>query len=1059
MSSQRRRRRTRTSATSNAESNGISTHSFSFAFNSLDARMEDAEVPTFVHRVSNDRRRLYVEEIPVQPPLPVKRLRRTYQEEASIDPREPLNASDHIDAGFERYQLGLYDDFDGDAPPLPPKWNGRWFVKTPLKNLGLRIQLGHADHQACTAPEPAHTAFVTLHTNGIHEVAVDYCGCEQAYDAGPPEVQLLRAGWYPATHERPQTCATLNVLEQFHQETLQSKTTMYDFYAVLEKLTDNTGVRPPNRKDEWNRMCRQFRHLMLLKRGGRAIAYSSSGAAGTQQGELAIQCPVCPRPGVNLPDGWERAPPELRHLYTFFLALDACFRLKRRLISSELRDPDLGSGWAYMVDTAPYRKYLRGMETCTGLAALDYANTKFSRGYATTGVAMGVCARHEIVQANGVGDLQRGERFANVDYVAASILKHWHPDLFKVFSYDIVCIWSKHLIERLKALPGNVRIYLVAALCRFVIPKMHIQAHNFLCRLLFSLAWLLGAAQVDGEGIERPWATLGALAGSTMRMGPGFRHDTLDCQLAYWNWLKLVNIFETLRRRFDRAEAELKEQKASFELFSEQQRDRVPEWTQAVLEHEKDQTKPNPFGIVVKGLTEAEVRLRFATAEEEEAAKGVPAVHDVTPSSFIAAGLDLEGEQRRVRVQAELKKAGTAGMLIDMKALRMKLNRGILRFRKLQAAYMPAALQALGALDLPATTLAENVPLLLPSALTHAQRERCVAGLHLVELEMRDAQCRSSLAELRNQLYIKARLLNYKRLHARHQGATTRARSTVERNESKIRLHSEKYQTAWDALRRLNGGDEMQVGWRVLRREDIRCMEDAEDYSKRAQARKERDERRRKLLQALRDEGGVLPAEDDDDMGSEEGTGRGTENERQISWIWTYTETTGTDAELLEALKVEWSKAFARTRRWEEEEGLLKEEYRRVGESFDFEAAKWTARAASVRLGVIPRPDAEGAIAYAERQAEMYRDFKVRGEKVWTEVKPTRGKKRARHVPASLQTAVGGEEVDAEKGEGDEDSGQEEDGEEEEGEDGDEDEGGPADLTDEEEMDEMEDDA
>jgi hypothetical protein len=51
------------------------------------------------------------------------------------------------------------------------------------------------------------------------------------------------------------------------------------------------------------------------------------------------------------------------------------------------------------------------MSTCSGLAALDYANTKFSRGYSSTGIGMGVCARHEFIQPNGVGDLQRGERF------------------------------------------------------------------------------------------------------------------------------------------------------------------------------------------------------------------------------------------------------------------------------------------------------------------------------------------------------------------------------------------------------------------------------------------------------------------------------------------------------------------------------------------------------------------------------------------------------------------------------------------------------------------------
>lgn len=50
------------------------------------------------------------------------------------------------------------------------------------------------------------------------------------------------------------------------------------------------------------------------------------------------------------------------------------------------------------------------MPTCTGLAALDHANTKYSRGYATTGVGVGVCARHEFIQKNGAVDLQKGER-------------------------------------------------------------------------------------------------------------------------------------------------------------------------------------------------------------------------------------------------------------------------------------------------------------------------------------------------------------------------------------------------------------------------------------------------------------------------------------------------------------------------------------------------------------------------------------------------------------------------------------------------------------------------
>lgn len=53
------------------------------------------------------------------------------------------------------------------------------------------------------------------------------------------------------------------------------------------------------------------------------------------------------------------------------------------------------------------------MSSCTSLAALDYANTKFSKGYNVTGVVAGVCARHEFVPPNGIADLQKGERCAS----------------------------------------------------------------------------------------------------------------------------------------------------------------------------------------------------------------------------------------------------------------------------------------------------------------------------------------------------------------------------------------------------------------------------------------------------------------------------------------------------------------------------------------------------------------------------------------------------------------------------------------------------------------------
>lgn len=222
-----------------------------------------------------------------------------------------------------------------------------------FKEMGLRIQFGHRD---CVKPDPGHEGFVVLDVGYIHLVAVDFCSCDCRYLMGSHEVQLLRRGWYPASVDSPKTCATFHLLDNFHAQTLQGKTTMYDFYTALERLTDATSVKPLDRYRQFLRMTREWRHLKMLKRGGRG--HDPTGVNGTQAGDLAVRCPACPRPGINLPEGWENAPAAQKFLYYLFLALDACFRLKRRLVSNYIRDPGLGTGWSYFVVPEPYRQFL-----------------------------------------------------------------------------------------------------------------------------------------------------------------------------------------------------------------------------------------------------------------------------------------------------------------------------------------------------------------------------------------------------------------------------------------------------------------------------------------------------------------------------------------------------------------------------------------------------------------------------------------------------------------------------------------------------------------------------
>ncbi len=200
------------------------------------------------------------------------------------------------------------------------------------------------------------------------------------------------------------------------------------------------------------------------------------------------------------------------------------------------------------------------MSTCTGLAALDLANSRNAQGgYAVSGQGMGVCARHEFVQANGVGALQKGERcvffffffltglhgahqafrYANMDYIFCSLLRHHDPALAKILSYDISCQYSVNFVERVKRLPPLIRLHVVSRLMTFVIPKLHIYGHTLGCQVKFNLNYTPGAGRTDAEGIERNWAGSGPIASSTVEMGPGGFVDTLDDHWSHWNWRKL----------------------------------------------------------------------------------------------------------------------------------------------------------------------------------------------------------------------------------------------------------------------------------------------------------------------------------------------------------------------------------------------------------------------------------------------------------------------------------------------------------------------------------------
>ncbi|TRM55258.1 hypothetical protein BD626DRAFT_553106 [Schizophyllum amplum] len=813
----------------------------------------------------------------------------------------------------------------------------------------------HLDGEQCEHSTLVNKDFTIMDITGVHQCTVLQCGCT---DAPTLRQQLLRHRLFPASATAPRTACTFTLLDHFHYLTHHGKMTMYDFYNALERMTDNLGVsglkvrRRVGSHMVIARCIREWKYLMGLKRGGRG---------NDCPGELAIRCPACPIPGENLPEGWDKISVFLA------IALDACFRLKRRQVSSVEKDPRLLDGGAYIVQQQPFDNWIKTADkqdettsSCSGLSALENANSKFAKGYAETGKGIGVCARHEFVQPNGVVPLQVGERYANMDYALASLLKFHSPLLKVILSYDIACQFSKNLVERVKKLPPLLRFVAVARTMRFVIPKLHILGHRLVCQLLFNLAYLFGGARTDGEGVERPWAHLGPLGTSLRQMGPGTAADTLDDHLSHWNWLKLIALGAFLLRKLLEALKEESIQRAEFEAFSRAQANNVPTWRASVLAFEMDNSKPNPFEMPKCGATEADVQLDMAKEQADAAARGSQSAHELSPGDFVRALLDIEDQQRSLARDVTVKTYATPKQQAELFRQRSKLSRAIAKLRPAVGVYMPPALarlEAWEAIEENAALPAEQRPLFPPSALSAAELTSCLGDVADIERRLRDAQCRVSLDAIRNLLLAKSRELRFKNTNVRHQGSTTRARNVIKLQDDKIYALARKYLCARSALLALAGEGASSVQWRALDiNRDLRCLE--EDDGRRTQQR---------APEGIDGTEGAAPASNL--QGVRDGTGEGR---RTVSWIWYGTNTRDPDAqgtELYEGVRVEWCKAYARLRRWQEQIPLLREEMRRTTVSLKRREEEWELRRTSdTREGAL----GEGARAYAARQQRVY---------------------------------------------------------------------------------------
>ncbi|KAF8439266.1 hypothetical protein L210DRAFT_3646022 [Boletus edulis BED1] len=806
------------------------------------------------------------------------------------------------------------------------QWNGRYFERTSLKNLGQRIQLRHVRGDKCYRPIPAvKDDFVIIHTNGVHSLGVDFCGCERAEQ---PSHQLLRKRWFPTSSDKPRTAVSFAVLEQFHLLSFESKVSAYEFYSALMRLSDNTGLKDiKDRYDQFLRVIREWRHLKMLKRSSRG--HSSDGVAETQEGELAVLCPACPQPGKNMTSGWRESPVEKQWLHGLFVAIDANFRLKRKAVSGDAADPGLSRGWAYFVEEKPYKDYLHNLlnepqprSSCSGHSAVNAADSKSAAGLAATGVGTVDCARHGFKLPGGVGDLQKGEKYINMDYLLFSALHRFAPlHVFKI-SYDIACQWHKNLWTRMMRVPEPWHVDHDSKDITFLVPKFHLPAH----------------VTEYGEAPERGWANINPAASSTKEMGPGSHRDTIDDHFRDWNWKKVVSLGVTILRKIQEAIPEQNDHTEDFVELTQSLSSKYPDlvliWEQNVREWEFDAMKPNPFEIKVNDITQASIRLQLAQADAAAAAKSMqPPLHtEVTPSTLIDMGIELEDQQQCLVVDAErLGQHATDRQKAQLQQRSNLLTRRIEAWVKIQTLFVPgvAGLREViqGTRNAPHADRLhhpQDFPLLLPSSIS--RHVSCDKTLEEIEWKLREGQAHNALNELRQALRSKAYMLKFKDCFLRGQGANTLHHALV-----------------------ILGDFLGKVGWknqlRHLAGDDIRSMSDG--------------------IEGARSEG-----------------------RRRMSWIWLVCGYSESDTEddaagtgLQDAIRVEWCRTRARAYQWTEEVELLFEEQQRILRFLTWHADWWIAKA---NARVVDDPVlTEGLVAYAEQQASIRRSLKECFMHIW----------------------------------------------------------------------------
>jgi len=133
-------------------------------------------------------------------------------------------------------------------------------------------------------------------------------------------------------------------------------------------------------------------------------------------------------------------------------------------------------------------------------------------------------------------------RQVNVDYSVCHALKFNTDGLCESLAiYDVMCQYLVNFDRRLHEVPRFLSID-PGMKVMGAIGKFHLADHVDSCFAKWSLNFMKGAGNIDGEIMETLWSGMNKVSGAARSMSKAHRQETLDDYMRDANWKKTVGI-------------------------------------------------------------------------------------------------------------------------------------------------------------------------------------------------------------------------------------------------------------------------------------------------------------------------------------------------------------------------------------------------------------------------------------------------------------------------------------------------------------------------------------